>query len=452
MAQVLVPQPGKQTDFLSSLADIVIYGGGAGSGKTRALLMEPFRHCKNPKFRALILRESSPQIRNLGGLWEEARTLYGDIADMREMTLEAIFKSGAKIKFGHMYKENDKYNYDGSQIPLICFDELQAFSESQFRYMFSRNRSDCGVTAYMRCTCNPMPNSWIMKYIEWFIGADGFPLQERSAKLRWFIAIEDRLAWADKKQDLIDRFGEKVHPTSLTFIPATIYDNPALMRTNPQYLARLESLPKVERQRLLEGNWNITIKKGSWFDRKWVGFVDEAPEECTMVRYWDRAATVKDADHRNPDASAGLKMGYYEGVYYIMDLAHFFESAYGVRSRIIEIARREKEVACVIEKDPGAAGKSEAQFLAAEILHNVEAEVRIRRVTTDKVTRFKPFSSATEAGIVYVVRGVWNDLFFQECESFGADGRHHDDIVDATSGAFNYLHAKRIKKPILIAV
>ncbi len=453
MSEILSPQSGKQTDFLSSTADIVIYGGGAGSGKTRGLLMEPFRHVNNPRFRALILRRSSIQIRNQGGLWEEASKMYSSIADMRETTLQVIFKSGMRLKFAHMLHENDKYDYNGAQISLICFDELQSFSESQFRYMGSRNRSDCGVDAYMRCTCNPLPNSWIMKYIEWFIGEDGFPIANRSGVLRWFIAIDDRLSWGATREELLDRFGDHEEPKSLTFISATIYDNPILMRANPQYLANLRALPKVERQQLLEGNWHVSIKKGDWFDRKWIKIVNEIPEECnTFVRYWDRAASAKTPENRNPDATAGLKMGYYEGIYYIVHLEHFFRSAYEVRKRIIEVARAEEGTTCVIERDPGAAGKAEAQFLVNDILHSCRSEVRTRRVTTDKITRFKPFSSATEAGIVYVVRGVWNDIFFQELEGLGTDMHFHDDIVDGTSGAFNFLHIQKCNRPMLMAV
>lgn len=452
MSQLLTPQPGKQTDFLSSTADIVIYGGGAGAGKTRGLLMEPLRHLNNKKFRALIFRRSLPQIKKPGALWDEALAMYGEIGDVRIGALKIVFKSGMEISFSHMNYEKDKKIYDGSQIPLICFDELQTFEESQFRYMFARNRSDCGVNAYMRCTCNPEPNSWILKYIDWFVGSDGFPIQERSGKVRWFVAIDDHLSWADSKADLKERFGKQCEPKSLTFIPATVYDNPELLRANPGYLANLQSLTKMERQRLLEGNWNISIKKGDWFDRKWVKIVDDIPEYTNSARYWDRAATIKDADHRNPDATAGIKMIYVNGIYYVVHLEHFFQSPHGVRNRIIRVAINERETACIVERDPGAAGKVEAQFLVNDILKAAKCEVRMRRVTQDKLTRFKPFSSAAEAGIIYVLKGAWNDIFFQELESFGTDGNHHDDIVDASAGAFNFLHDQESRRPLLIAI
>ena len=85
-------------------------------------------------------------------------------------------------------------------------------------------------------------------------------------------------------------------------------------------------------------------------------------------------------------------------------------------------------------------------------MRSSQAEVRIRRVTTDKLTRFKPFSSAAEAGLIHIVKGTWNDMFFQELEAFDTEGNQHDDIVDAASGAFNFLHSKLIKRPILIAI
>ncbi len=72
----LAPQPGPQAAFLASAADIAIYGGAAGGGKTWALLMEPLRHVRNPGFGAVIFRRTTVQVRNEGGLWDESEGLY----------------------------------------------------------------------------------------------------------------------------------------------------------------------------------------------------------------------------------------------------------------------------------------------------------------------------------------------------------------------------------------
>jgi len=80
--QYIKPQPGFQTAFLSSPADIVIGGGAAGAGKSYALLLEPIRHSANSKFRAVIFRRTIPQIKNEGGLWDTSKEVYEKLRDL----------------------------------------------------------------------------------------------------------------------------------------------------------------------------------------------------------------------------------------------------------------------------------------------------------------------------------------------------------------------------------
>src|SRR4051812_48559655 len=104
----LRPQPGPQEKFLSSAADIAIYGGAAGSGKSFALLLEPLFHVDNQLFRAVIFRRTIPQIRLQGGLWdtsEQIYTLLGGTAN--QSSLEWTFRSGARLKMSGLEHEND---------------------------------------------------------------------------------------------------------------------------------------------------------------------------------------------------------------------------------------------------------------------------------------------------------------------------------------------------------
>lgn len=265
------PQSGPQENFLRVSCDIAIFGGAAGGGKSYALLLEPLRYVKTtPGFDAVFFRRNTVQIRNPGGLWDGSVALYGQLAGARPLkhVLEWSFENGGKIKFAHLEHDTTVLEWQGSQIPLIIYDELTHFSASQFWYMLSRNRSTCGVKPYIRASCNPDADSWVAQFISWWIDQDtGFPIPERAGLARWFVRVTDELVWADKKAELLARFPE-IPPKSVTFIPAKLSDNPALMRADPGYLANLLSLPLVERERLLGGNWKIRWSGQGLFDEQ----------------------------------------------------------------------------------------------------------------------------------------------------------------------------------------
>jgi hypothetical protein len=308
------PQPGPQDTALRSSADILIYGGQAGGGKTWFLTAEPLRRVHNPGFRGVIFRRTYPQIMGGGGIWEEANGLYRPLgAKMREGSdLDATFKSGANIRFRQLQYENTKYEYQGHQYAYIGFDELTHFTETQFFYLLSRNRSTCGIKPYIRCTCNPDAGSWVARFISWWIGEDGFPIAERTGALRYFVRREDdSLCWADSKAELQAEFPH-IPPEeilSVTFVPATLDDNKILMAKDPGYKAKLMSMPRVERMRLLGGNWRIS--EGSIIDLEWLnrrftidnghyvisyqGNVYRVPQsKCKRIATIDTAGTSKE--------------------------------------------------------------------------------------------------------------------------------------------------------------
>ena len=123
------PQPGPQQLFLSSPADIAIYGGAAGGGKTFAELLEPLRHVGNKDFGAVIFRRTTPQITNEGALWDDSLKLYPLLgAKPNQGDLYWTFPSGATVSFKHLEHDKTVLNWQGSQIPLIAFDELCHFT------------------------------------------------------------------------------------------------------------------------------------------------------------------------------------------------------------------------------------------------------------------------------------------------------------------------------------
>lgn len=425
--------------FLECPADIAVYGGAAGGGKSFALLLEPLRHYHNPRFGGVIFRRSTVQVRNEGGLWDESFAMYKPLnGHPIESTLEWSFPSGSRMKFAHLEYDKTVFDWQGSQIPYIGFDELTHFTEKQFFYMMSRNRSTSGVAGYIRATCNPDADSWVRKLIDWWIGEDGYPIPERAGVLRWFIRQDDTLIWADTREELISEYGAEQLPKSFTFIPSSIKDNKILMAKDPAYLSNLMALSRVDRLRLLGGNWNVRPTAGMFFQREWFPILDAMPSGVVRtVRAWDKAATKPSTENPDPDWTRGVKMHkMLDGSFVISHVASCRDTPLKVEQIVKNTASQDSfSTTVIIAQDPGSAGVADMENFVRLLAGYI---VVVTRPSTDKVVRAKPLSAQSEIGNVKLLRGDWNDAFLTELEQF--DGENgHDDQVDAASDAFNEL-------------
>lgn len=430
------PQPGPQFRFLSNPAQIAIYGGAAGSGKTFALTVEPLRHVDKPGFSAIFFRRTSPELTGGGSVWEESRTPYLIAGGTpREHRLDWHWPTGAMVEFSHLQYVKDVYSHQSKQYTLICFDELTHFEETQFWYLLSRNRSTCGVKPYIRAATNPDPDSWVRRFIDWWIDDEtGYPIESRSGKLRWFVRVGGELKWADTPEDLSFRHPGAHKPISVTFIPAKLTDNPALTKKDPGYSARLEALPPVERERLKLGNWNIKPSAGNVFRRDWFEVVQAAPvDPMISVRAWDRAATRPSQKNPDPDWTAGVKMlRSKDDLLFVDNAIRLQDTAFAVDTAIKNAATSDTTKTTVaLWQDPGQAGKKDVEDMTRKLMgYTVHTEV----ASKNKLTYANPVSSQAQAGNIKLVDGPWVDAFLRELESF-PDGKH-DDQVDALSLAF----------------
>ena len=226
---IFSPNEGPQTDFLAAPETDVLYGGAAGGGKSYAMLVDPLRFAHRAAHRALILRRSMPELREL---IDKSRELYPKAfpgCKFREVEKIWTFPSGAKLEFGFLERDADVYRYQGQAYSWIGFDEITHLNtEFSWNYLASRLRTtDSEITPYMRCTANPggAGATWVKKrYVnpsepnESFVGKDGLTRK---------------------------------------FIPARLEDNPYLSKDG-RYEQMLKALPEVQRRQLLEGNWDIT--------------------------------------------------------------------------------------------------------------------------------------------------------------------------------------------------
>lgn len=460
--RVLKPNPGPQTEFLSTPADVAFYGGAAGAGKTLALLMEPMRHVGLPGFTCVIFRETYPQIKNPGGLWDVAGQLYpklGGVPNQAELCY--TFPSSAKISFRHLGRDDNKQEWDGAQVALIEFDQLEHFSAERFFYLLGRNRTSCGVRAYLRASANPNPDSFLRWFLAWYIDeSSGLAIPERSGKIRFFTTIEGKVEWGDSREELVERFPDRLGPSplfplgrpdlvkSFTFIPGKLTDNPPLMRDNPGYEASLNAMRKVDRERLLEGNWNVRDCAGSFFKRESFMPLIEANQVPgpnswdDAIRYWDRAATPEGPGSEAASYTCGTKLVKLGGTYFVADVIRFQAGPSEVRRRIRKVAEADGiECQVGIEQDPGQAGVVEAKDLAA-ILDGFD--VVINTVRENKGLRATPVAAQAEAGNVRVVRAQWNEPWFVELENFDGTqtATRKTDQADSLSGAHSVLSQK----------
>lgn len=450
MPKIIRPQKGPQERFLASSADICIYGGAAGGGKTYGLLLDPVRHIRNPGFNAVIFRRDYTQVTSPGGLWDSSRLIYSHVQGsypLKTPKLHWKFKSGATVNFAHIGRDDECDGWQGSQIALIGFDELTHFSEYAFFYMLSRNRTTCGVRPYVRATCNPDADSWVARFIAWWIDTEtGYPIKERSGKIRWMVRIGEEILWSDSKEESIQAAisngiaerEARTMPKSVTFIASTLKDNKILMESDPGYLANLQAMPLVERERLLKGNWKIKAAAGLFFLRTQVGeMLSEIPKDVIIwARGWDLAATSEDEDG-DPAYTAGVLIGKRKnGRYIVADVINKRLAASDVRKLILMTAQADRakygRVIQRLPQDPGQAGKEQAQSYTKMLSGFL---VKVLPESGSKESRAEPFAAQWQPGNVDVLIAEWNEMYFNQLESFPES--KFKDMVDGSSSAFN---------------
>ena len=244
---VFQPNPGPQTDFLAASEREVLYGGSAGSGKSYALLADPMRYFNNSNFSGLILRRTNDELREL--IWK-SQELYPKIypeAKWQEKKSQWIFPSGGKLWMTYLERDEDVLRYQGLSFSYIAFDELTQYATPfAWNYMRSRLRStDPTLPLFQRATTNPggRGHGWVKKMF-----VDPAPGNIK------FAATD-----IDTGKTLTFPEGHEKEGQPLfyrRFIPATLKDNPYLMKDG-QYEANLLALPEMQRRQLLEGDWAV---------------------------------------------------------------------------------------------------------------------------------------------------------------------------------------------------
>ncbi len=275
------PNQGPQTEFLAAPERDVLYGGAAGGGKSYALLADALRYAHNPNHRGLLLRRT---LGELTELIDKSRQLYLKAfpeAVFRESKSTWIFPSGATILFSYLDRDTDVTRYQGQSFNWIAIDEITHYPTPYvWEYLRSRLRTtDQSIIPYMRCTANPggVGGWWVKKmYID--------PTKSNTPFWARDVETNKILRYGSTNPDKAGRplFQRR-------FIPARLTDNPYFIASG-EYEAMLNSLPEVERRRLLEGDWDVTDGAAfAEFDRS-----RHVVEPFEIPRSWSR---IRAADY-----------------------------------------------------------------------------------------------------------------------------------------------------------
>lgn len=246
-----IPNPGPQTDAYYSKADILLYGGQGGGGKSALALGLALTAHR----RALIMRR---RYTDLGALIEEALRFNGTRDGFNGQSPPKLrTKDGRLIEFGAAQHLGDEQAWQGQPHDLLAIDEATQFAESQVRFLTGWVRTTLkGQRTRVILATNPPVSAtgeWVISMFRPWLDI-AHPRPAKPGELRWFVTDPDGKDMEVDGPDPVDLGdGKKVRPMSRTFIPASVDDNPFLADTD--YKAKLDGLQEPWRSAVRDGNF-----------------------------------------------------------------------------------------------------------------------------------------------------------------------------------------------------
>ena len=216
----------KQKQFLSSEAKYTAYGGARGGGKSYALRYKLVFMClRYGGLRALLIRRSYPELRenHIRPLTEMLCGKERKLAEYSERDKCFIFPNGSRLKLGYLADDGDLLQYQGQEFDVIAVDEATQIDEHAFSVLTAALRGTNDFPKRMYLTCNPggVGHGWVKR-----------------------LFVEKNYRPTEKAEQY-------------AFIPAGVYDNDALMKHDPEYVAQLENLPEELKKAWLYGSWDV---------------------------------------------------------------------------------------------------------------------------------------------------------------------------------------------------
>lgn len=254
-----LPLPGPQTAALKSEADILLFGGSGGGGKTETLLgLALTEH-----HRSLIVRR---QYTDLSFITERAVEINKTRTGFNASSPPTLRTSDDRlIEFGAAQHAGDEQRWQGRPHDFLGVDEATQFLESQIRYLMGwvRSTKEGQRTRIVLATNPPLSaeGEWLVRMFAPWLDPQ-HPNPAKPGELRWYVTDEEG---NDREVDgrgphMVG--GKPVEAMSRTFIPARLSDNPYLAKTD--YGAKLDALPEPLRSAVRDGNFMAVRSDDAW--------------------------------------------------------------------------------------------------------------------------------------------------------------------------------------------
>jgi hypothetical protein len=253
----------KQQQFHGSPAKYRLFGGAAGPGKSKALLMEAILQADDhPGANTLLLRRTFSELEQSLLLYfrrDVPRELYKSFNDSKHVV---TWHNGSTTRFGYCLAENDVYQYQGAEFLFIGIDELTLFTLRQWQFLTSRNRCPVpGAFPCMAAATNPgnIGHAWV------------------------------KALWIDKQSAPGMENPGEYDPADYDFIPARVTDNP-IYAADENYLKTLRALPSHLKRAFLDGDWDVFA--GQYFDKFDTTRHIVRPEAIDWKPWWPRWISI----------------------------------------------------------------------------------------------------------------------------------------------------------------
>ena len=248
------------------------------NSKSFSSLMEVLKDIKNPDFHATILRNEKDDLQSLVTDSYKLFSQFGTYnKSQNDMTWN--FDNGGWLKFSYYAGayQDFKTRFQGRQYAYVCIDEGTQCPYKKFKYLLTNNRNAAHIRNRFWITCNPDPESWVRKFIDWWVDENGYIIPERDGVIRYCFMdgdTPDSIYWGNTREEVYeqckgiidslwkDSYEElgytklEMFIKSATFIRADVSENIKLISTDASYIANLAQQDEEQRMRDLEANWN----------------------------------------------------------------------------------------------------------------------------------------------------------------------------------------------------